>query len=63
MHIGRQPVRGCGADCQQIHATGRRRSQLLFSGLRGATAGLCTVAAEPGHELGGVPEQWRGVGR
>lgn len=60
--IRRQPVHRRGADCQQIEAGDRRRGELLPARTGGATAGLCQVAAEPRNKLGGLPQQWRGLG-
>lgn len=57
-----QPVHRGGADCQQIEAADRRRGELLPARTGGAAVGLCQVRAEPRHKLGGLPQQWRGLG-
>lgn len=62
-HIGRQPVHRCRPGSEHVLAAGGCRSQLLFSKHSGATAGLGQVPAEARHELGGLPQQWRGVGQ
>lgn len=61
--VGRQPVHRRGAARPQIAAAGRRGSELLPAGAGGAAAGGGQVAAaEAGAEVGGVPQQRRGVG-
>lgn len=60
--IRRQPVRRRGADCQQITTADRRRRQLLPTKTGGATSGICPVPPETRNQLGGLPQQWRGLG-
>ncbi|XP_029285472.1 homocysteine S-methyltransferase isoform X2 [Cottoperca gobio] len=59
--IRRRCVQRRGADCEQIHAAGCRRGELLLPGAAGAAAGLCRIPAHR-RQLGGVPQQWRGLG-
>lgn len=62
-HIGRQRLRRRrAAGGEQHRPAGRRGSQLLLAGAGGAATGLRRVPAGPGPELGGVPQQRRGLG-
>lgn len=63
VHFRRQPLHRRREGGQQVPTAAGRGRELLLAGAGGAAAGLCWVPPEPRPELGGLPQQWRGVGQ